>query len=418
MRSVWKRSIGKAEDWTGSPGLGAPSILSETKTDDLTGDRIHPPPEDKVLEMIVKKAVSVCTRLTAEFNDFSDSSCSEVVSVAFDMASIGRVNVDMIAPAAFNKVREIFVVSDKMLIQSINQDLVGGVSKGKSGSFFFFTPDQKFVLKTLKASELLVLQQSLLKDYVDYVLKYPNTLLPRFYACFVISFKFITYRFFLSNNVFDTKLSIHEIYDLKGSLVGRSTLSSSTEKEAQGAALKDQEFRDRKRRLCFQKTLLLIFKLQLQSDILFLQDHGLMDYSLLVGIHSSSGEIKDSTSSSRSPSITFESVNESIRRLKKFRKERKKLKESELGRKLIQETPEGVSVFQRDVGGLKARKPEGAELNEIYFIGIIDIFQRYSIQKTLETAIQSLTHDKKQISSIDVVEYAARFLEFIESIVQ
>ncbi len=61
-------------------------------------------------------------------------------------------------------------------------------SAGKSGSFFYYSADGKFILKTIKKEEFTVLLE-ILPRYYAHLKKYPKTLLCRFYGLHKIVFK-------------------------------------------------------------------------------------------------------------------------------------------------------------------------------------------------------------------------------------
>ena len=87
--------------------------------------------------------------------------------------------------------------------------------------------------------------------------------------------------FVIMASVFDTPAEIHTIYDLKGSLVGRS----ATEKErTTGGVLKDNDLISDKRKLHLGSKKAEFIK-QLKKDAYFLASMNIMDYSLLIGIH-------------------------------------------------------------------------------------------------------------------------------------
>ena len=75
-------------------------------------------------------------------------------------------------------------------------------SPGKSGSIFYLSKDDRFVIKTVNKSELKVCSpfQFEINDYFVYQV-----------------------RFVVMGNVFCTELQIHRRYDLKGSSQGRYT---------------------------------------------------------------------------------------------------------------------------------------------------------------------------------------------------
>jgi hypothetical protein len=87
--------------------------------------------------------------------------------------------------------------------------------------------------------------------------------------------------FVVMTSVFDTPAQINTIYDLKGSLVGRS--ASQKERES-GGVLKDNDLINDKCKLHFGSKKA-AFMAQLEKDAMFLAKLNIMDYSLLVGIH-------------------------------------------------------------------------------------------------------------------------------------
>lgn len=62
-----------------------------------------------------------------------------------------------------------------------------GESEGKSGSFFFFSQDNKFLIKTMTPDEKYVMIK-MMSDYVEHIKKSENkSLLARIYGMFTIS---------------------------------------------------------------------------------------------------------------------------------------------------------------------------------------------------------------------------------------
>ena len=99
-------------------------------------------------------------------------------------------------------------------------------SNSKSGSSFYFSADTKYLVKTTSWDEKEVMMKSLPEyyqvrggchgnAYKKHVMRYPNTLLPRFYGLYKVEMGGYSNRFLVTENVFDTRLPIHEIYDLK-----------------------------------------------------------------------------------------------------------------------------------------------------------------------------------------------------------
>ena len=72
------------------------------------------------------------------------------------------------------------------------------------------------------------------------------------------------------------------------------------------------------------------------------------------------------------------------------------------------------TFFTQDDGGLCSVDPlSGREGNEVYYLGIIDILQRYNARKKVEHGVKALTHDANAVSCAPPSFYADRFLRTI-----
>ena len=72
------------------------------------------------------------------------------------------------------------------------------------------------------------------------------------------------------------------------------------------------------------------------------------------------------------------------------------------------------TFFTQDDGGLCSVDPlTGREGNEVYYLGIIDILQRYNARKKVEHGVKALTHDANAVSCAPPSFYAERFLKAI-----
>ena len=60
-----------------------------------------------------------------------------------------------------------------------------GQGAGASGAFFFFTKDQKYIIKTMRGSERDNLL-SMLSDLIRHFSQYPNSLITKIYGLFTI----------------------------------------------------------------------------------------------------------------------------------------------------------------------------------------------------------------------------------------
>ncbi|CAK9179547.1 unnamed protein product [Ilex paraguariensis] len=181
----------------------------------------------------------------------------------------------------FRNLREMFKLDAAEYMMSICGDdgLRELSSTGKSGSFFYLSHDDRFVIKTLRRSELKVLL-TMLPSYYNHVKEHENTLITKFFGLHRITLKHgKEVRFVVMGNMFCTELHIHRRYDLKGSTYGRFTYP---DKIHEGTTLKDLDLSYE-----FHMDWLLresLFK-QLSLDCKFLESQQIIDYSLLLGLH-------------------------------------------------------------------------------------------------------------------------------------
>ena len=72
------------------------------------------------------------------------------------------------------------------VLKNRNNVFQAGESQGKSGSFFFFSHDKKFIIKTLQKEEKKTMLK-ILDSYIDHIVTLNNkSLLVRIYGLFTI----------------------------------------------------------------------------------------------------------------------------------------------------------------------------------------------------------------------------------------
>lgn len=121
------------------------------------------------------------------------------------------------APWVFRELREYFYLdpSDYLVSLTAKYILSELGSPGKSGSFFYFSRDYRFIIKTIRHSEHKFLR-SILKEYHEFIKKNPHTLLSRFYGLHRVKLpRGRKIHFVIMNNLFPPHRDIHETYDLK-----------------------------------------------------------------------------------------------------------------------------------------------------------------------------------------------------------
>ncbi|KAF7258533.1 hypothetical protein EG68_03892 [Paragonimus skrjabini miyazakii] len=164
-----------------------------------------------------------------------------------------------------------------------NHELRELSNPGKSGSIFYITQDDEFIIKTIQHREGEFLR-ALLPSYFMNLMQHPPTLLPKYHGfyCYQTSRKNI--RFVVMNNLLPSSVRIHDKYDLKGSTYRRR--ASDKELARDSPTLKDLDFRERHPDGIWleAETYDALIK-TIEQDCLVLESLQIMDYSLLLGIH-------------------------------------------------------------------------------------------------------------------------------------
>ncbi|KAI7727483.1 hypothetical protein M8C21_032945 [Ambrosia artemisiifolia] len=188
-------------------------------------------------------------------------------------------------PLVFRTLRMLFKVdaADYMLSICGNDALRELSSPGKSGSFFYLTHDDRYMIKTIKKTEVKAIIR-MLSAYYNHFRSFEHTLLTKFYGLHCVKLTGATQkkvRFIIMGNLFCTDCVIHRRFDLKGSSLGR--LTDKPESEIQPTTiLKDLDLKFMFR---LDKTWIQEFRRQIDRDCDFLEQERIMDYSLLVGLH-------------------------------------------------------------------------------------------------------------------------------------
>jgi 1-phosphatidylinositol-4-phosphate 5-kinase len=163
-----------------------------------------------------------------------------------------------------------------------NYNYLEFISNSKSGQFFFYSHDGKYMIKTQTKEENKFLKK-ILPHYYQYMTENPHSFVCRILGMHRVKMYHLRRKvhFVIMESVFDTPQEIHTIYDLKGSLVGRE---SSKEARTKGCVLKDKDLLNdgRKFHLGSKKE---DFMKQIEKDAQFLASLNIMDYSLLIGVH-------------------------------------------------------------------------------------------------------------------------------------
>ncbi|XP_008578884.1 PREDICTED: phosphatidylinositol 4-phosphate 5-kinase type-1 beta isoform X2 [Galeopterus variegatus] len=307
------------------------------------------------------------------------------------------------APLAFRYFRELFGIKpDDYLYSICSEPLIELSNPGASGSLFFVTSDDEFIIKTVQHKEAEFLQK-LLPGYYMNLNQNPRTLLPKFYGLYCMQSGGINIRIVVMNNVLPRSMRMNFTYDLKGSTYKRR--ASRKEREKSNPTFKDLDFlQDMHEGLYFDTETYNALMKTLQRDCRVLESFKIMDYSLLLGIHILDNSLKEkeeetsqNVPDAKRPGIQkvlYSTAMESIQGPGKS------------GDGIITENPDTM-------GGIPAKSHKGEKL--LLFMGIIDILQSYRLMKKLEHSWKALVYDGDTVSVHRPSFYADRFLKFMNS---
>ncbi|XP_062843690.1 phosphatidylinositol-4-phosphate 5-kinase, type I, gamma b isoform X2 [Trichomycterus rosablanca] len=307
------------------------------------------------------------------------------------------------APVAFRYFRELFGIRpDDYLYSLCNEPLIELSNPGASGSIFYVTRDDEFIIKTVLHKEAEFLQK-LLPGYYMNLNQNPRTLLPKFFGLYCIQSGGKNIRIVVMNNVLPRVFRMHLKFDLKGSTYKRR--ASKKEREKSKPTFKDLDFmQDVPDGLLLDTDMYSALVKTLQRDCLVLESFKIMDYSLLLGVHNVDQAERDqqtegsqSSSDEKKPAVQralYSTAMESIQ-----------------GGATC-----GDSIDTDDtMGGIPAVSGKGDRL--LLFIGIIDILQSYRLIKKLEHTWKALVYDGDTVSVHRPNFYADRFFKFMSSTV-
>ncbi|KAI8364649.1 uncharacterized protein BYT42DRAFT_506166 [Radiomyces spectabilis] len=332
------------------------------------------------------------------------------------------------APWVFRYLREKFHIDPADYMMSLTHKYILSEcnSSGKSGSFFYYSRDYRFIIKTIRHTEHKFMRK-VLKDYYEHVCQNPNTLLCRFYGLHRIKLPHgRKIHFIVMSNVFPGNMDIHRVFDLKGSTVGRWTPDEEIEKNP-GTVRKEKNWVQDKAKLELGSRKRSLLVMQLERDVELLKRLNIMDYSLLIGMHDTERGNRDHLRDHNLQMVKPNNSPELHRQLSRHSRHESK---AEMVRKALKyaspvsmtasDLPNSPSeerrycIFYSEDGGFHSTNEANEETDTIYFMGVIDILTPYNYVKKLEHVWKSMTQDKDGISAVHPVQYGERFMHFIK----
>ena len=282
-------------------------------------------------------------------------------------------------PDKFDQLRKDDGITDDIMIKSFspikNKSAIDkmGESKGKSGSFFFYSHNRKFIIKTITNEEKETMDKILI-DYYLYIKSHGTTLITKIYGIYTVVIKNASsVNVILMQNLFGcSPIHIERMFDLKGSSVQRKTKNVQNWRKDQ--VLKDMDYQwltqVERKLINFNLEDIQEIKKNMESDINFYKRLSLMDYSLLF--------------------IIIDYPN-----------------------KIDPDYKQIVELL--DDPKYKGHVYESSKKDFIYIIGIIDYLQIYNSRKKIETFLKGIYFgkEKNMISCVEPDYYGERFRNFM-----
>ncbi|UIZ21516.1 hypothetical protein KXD40_001172 [Peronospora effusa] len=324
-------------------------------------------------------------------------------------------------PHTFQTIREHFGIDTNQYIESLSRTTKERLSEGASGAFMFFSHDQQLIVKSMSDEESVFLR-SVAAEYASFLLTNPDSLLTRFYGCHAIRLYGNTFNFVVMANLFSTEKVIHRRYDIKGSWVNRSAKHPSKGKRVTcrhcnakyvfgstdaencrarvgrhepNVILKDNDLTAKVR---LDPEVAEELYGQLVKDANFLSRLGIMDYSLLLGIHNVEYVVN--------PDLEEEPM---IPPKDAFGPRLRTTNNSSFLGSNAAPVRESKPGLPRVAAG--TRRANTVVGPSIYYFGLIDILQTWNMDKKLERFAKTklLAKDPDGLSALPAAAYCDRF---------
>ena len=345
------------------------------------------------------------------------------------------------APQIFAYLRKLDMIKEEEIINSLlPMNNKNGIkdSEGKGGSFFLNSDDNEFSLKTITFNEAELIRSLLLYKMAEYLSSNKDSIIGRIYGVYKITMKTGLFKedeiyFILMKNVIGSFFGENFIckYDLKGSTLNREVKVG----EFASNVMKDTDFKKNEQVLLLSKENAQKLLKVATEDANFFCKAKIMDYSLLVvKINLNNYEIEDLFGKFHRRQSEYEynkmagiqrdsQINNDIKINVNENNENNQNEDE--NQKLIDnyhdknnEGNKNIRYKRDKIKPLKKYFFPSLKGDILYIIAIIDFFQLYNLQKTLETKMKLLKKGvrKKDISSMPPEGYKDRFIECMKDI--
>lgn len=322
------------------------------------------------------------------------------------------------APTMFNSLRKINGIFPEKYIESLGPEILSKVittnietfeglgSSGQSGSFFFTTPDKRYLVKTISKEEFELFLK-ILQNYYEHLSKNNHSLIAKIYGLHKIRLKIkgkqTEWIIVVMQNIMCTSKEILAKYDLKGSTYKRKTkgFKKAGDSSKNSAPGKDLDFLEGNQPLKLSPKYYNETMKRLQTDCDFLSSQNIIDYSLLLGVHENKS--RDGNLSPQTKTGNFFSNRTII---------------DNSNRGIPQADSTGTVIMREKISAEELAEREFYNLPSndekfIYFVGIIDILTPFNARKKAEYFFKS-NFVNKNISCVPPRQYKDRFMSFMK----
>lgn len=200
-------------------------------------------------------------------------------------------------PQLFAQMRSLLGISNAEYFKSlcrVEKEFLCFGTNSKSGEFFFFSHDNKYLLKTTTQEEAELLM-TMLPDFLGRLQTTPHTFLGKYLGLYRIGKRL----FFVMRAVSTHTKKITRTYDIKGALKNRDA------PETDGIGL-DFNFRREVGTISVDPEVAVELAQTHADDCEVLKHHGIMDFSLLVQVHDTQAPAKKEEGKTKTRGVTMD----------------------------------------------------------------------------------------------------------------